>query len=59
MTSDQTKLVAGGALLVLSTILLIAAGIADLVPIVLAGIATAGLALGSLLIGTTGKGRSV
>lgn len=59
MASDQTKLVAGGALLVLSTILLITAGIADLVPIVLAGLATAGLALGSLLVGTTGKGRSV
>ncbi|WP_336362819.1 hypothetical protein [Halalkalicoccus salilacus] len=59
MASDQTKLIAGAALLVLSTILLMAAGLSGLVPLVLAGVATAGLALGSLLIGTTGKGRAV
>jgi hypothetical protein len=59
MASDQTKIMVGAALLVVSSILLLAAGIVDVVPLVLAGLATAGLAVGSLLIGTTGEGRSV
>ncbi|ADJ16147.1 hypothetical protein [Halalkalicoccus jeotgali] len=60
MASDQTKIIAGGALLVLSAALLFATGMLSLsVPIVLAALATTGLAVGSLLVGTTGDGRAV
>lgn len=59
MDSDKTKLVAGAALIVISTIVLIAAGLFFSLPLVLAAIATTGLAIGSLLIGTTGQGRPV
>lgn len=60
MVSDQIKTVAGAALLVLSGALLFATGMLSLsVPIALAALATTGLAIGSLLIGTTGEGRAV
>ncbi|KYH27654.1 hypothetical protein HAPAU_03220 [Halalkalicoccus paucihalophilus] len=60
MASDQIKTAAGAALLVLSGALLFATGMLSLsVPIVLAALATTGLAVGSLLIGTTGEGRAV
>lgn len=59
MASDRTKLIAGGALLLISTVVLILAGLYLQLPLVLAAIATTGLALGSLLIGTTGEGRTV
>ncbi|MCL7418032.1 MAG: hypothetical protein M8354_09365 [Halalkalicoccus sp.] len=60
MASDQIKTIAGAILLVLSGALLFATGMLSLsVPIVLAALATTGLAAGSLLIGTTGEGRAV
>lgn len=59
MASDKVKLIAGAALIVVSTIVLMAAGLFFSLPLVLAAIATTGLAVGSLLIGTTGEGRSV
>jgi hypothetical protein len=59
MVSDQIKTVSGAILLVVSSVLLLAAGIVDLFPLVLAAIATTGLAVGSLLIGTTGEGPAV
>jgi hypothetical protein len=59
MVSDQMKTVSGAILLVVSSVLLVAAGIVDLIPLVLAALATTGLAIGSLLIGTTGEGPTV
>ncbi|MDL5361870.1 hypothetical protein [Halalkalicoccus sp. NIPERK01] len=60
MASDQTKTVAGALLIVVSGALLFATGMINLsVPIALAALATTGLAIGSLLIGTTGEGRPV
>ncbi|MCH7659951.1 MAG: hypothetical protein IH933_05045 [Euryarchaeota archaeon] len=60
MASDQTKTVVGIALLVVSSVLLIAAGMINVtIPLVLAAVATTGLAVGSLLIGTTGEGPAV
>jgi hypothetical protein len=59
MVSDQTKTVSGTILLLVSSVLLLAAGVVDLFPLVLAAIATTGLAVGSLLIGTTGEGPAV
>lgn len=60
MASDQTKTVAGLGLLVVSGALLIATGMLNLsVPIALAALATTGLAVGSLLVGTTGEGPAV
>lgn len=60
MASDQTKTIAGIALLVVSSVLLLAAGMINVtVPLVLAAVATTGLAIGSLLVGTTGDGPTV
>lgn len=60
MASDQTKTIAGVGLLVVSGALLLVTGMINLsVPLVLAAVATTGLALGSLLVGTTGEGRAV
>lgn len=60
MASDQTKTVAGLGLLVVSGALLIATGMLNLsVPLALAALATTGLAVGSLLVGTTGEGPAV
>ena len=59
MASDQTKIIAGVILLVLSSIVLIVSGLELSMPLVLAAIATTGLAIGSLLVGTSGEGRSV
>ena len=60
MASDQTKTIAGIALLVVSSVLLLAAGMINVtIPLVLAAVATTGLAVGSLLIGTTGEGPAV
>ncbi|MFC6904938.1 hypothetical protein [Halalkalicoccus tibetensis] len=60
MASDQTKNVAGLGLLVVSGALLLATGMLNLpVPIALAALATTGLAVGSLLVGTTGEGPAV
>lgn len=60
MASGQTKTVTGVVLLVLSSALLIATGMLGLsIPIVLAALATSGMAAGSLLVGTAGEGRAV
>jgi hypothetical protein len=60
MASDRTKIYAGIALLVVSTIALLAAAMVDLsMPLALAAVATTGLAIGSLLVGTSGEGRPV
>lgn len=60
MASDQTKTVVGVFLLVVSGVLLFASGMINLsVPIALAALATTGLAIGSLLVGTTGEGPAV
>lgn len=59
MASDKVKLIAGAVILVVSTIALMAAGLFFSLPLVLAAIATTGLAVGSLLVGTTGEGRPV
>lgn len=60
MVSDQNKIYAGIVLLVVSTIALLAAAMVDLsIPLALAAVATTGLAVGSLLVGTSGEGRPV
>jgi hypothetical protein len=60
MVSDQNKVYAGIALLAVSTIALLAAAMVDLsMPIALAAVATTGLAVGSLLVGTSGEGHPV
>jgi hypothetical protein len=60
MASDQTKNVVGVFLLVVSAVLLLASGMINLsIPIALAALATTGLAIGSLLVGTTGEGPAV
>lgn len=60
MVTAQQKTVAGIVLIVLSSALLLATGVAPVsLPLVLAGLATAGLAAGSLLIGIAGEGPPV
>lgn len=66
MASDQTKTVAGIGLLVVSGALLLATGLFNFpgtidlpMPLALAALATTGLAIGSLLVGTTGEGPAV
>ncbi|WP_122090549.1 hypothetical protein [Halalkalicoccus subterraneus] len=60
MASDKTKTIAGVILLVVSGALLFASGMDNLsIPIALAALATTGLAIGSLLVGTTGEGPAV
>lgn len=60
MVTARQKTLAGVALIVLSSILLLATGVAPVaLPLVLAGVATVGLAAGSLLIGIAGEGPPV
>jgi len=58
MTTNTRKLAAGGALLFVSSFVIIALGVADL-PIVLGAVAALGLAAGALLVGTSEGGRPV
>jgi len=57
----QTKVLGGVALLLLSSVVLFAAGLADTSLLTGAGLALAslGLAAGSLLLGTSEEGRPV
>ncbi len=59
MDTSQQKTVAGVVLIVLSSILLFVVGLVLSLPLALAGVATAGLAAGSWLIGTSEEGRPV
>lgn len=60
MVTDRQQTIAGIVVFVVSAALLFVAGTIDLAaPLVLAAVATSGLAIGSLLIGTTGEGRPV
>lgn len=60
MTMDVRKVVAGIALLVLSSAILVASGDANVtLPLFLTAAAAVGLAAGSWLVGTAGGGRPV
>jgi len=59
MTTDSVKQRGGFALLVVSAALILGIGVTDLVPAFVAGVAAIGLAVGTLLVGTTGTGRPV
>lgn len=60
MTVDVRKVGAGLALLVASSVILVASGEASAtVPLALTAVAAVGLAAGSLLVGTAGEGRPV
>ncbi len=64
MATDKRKVYAGAALLVVSSVLILASGPFDIgisttVAGVLAGVASLGLAAGALLVGTSEDGRAV
>lgn len=60
MTTDVRKVAAGVALILLSSVILVASGDADAtIPLYLTAAAAVGIAAGSLLVGTAGEGRPV
>lgn len=60
MATDTRKVVAGAALLVLSSVLILSSGQVEVgLPRVLASLAAIGLAAGALLVGTSEKARPV
>jgi len=64
MATDKRKVWAGAALLVVSSVLILASGpfglgIPATVAAVMAGVASLGLAAGALLVGTSEDGRAV
>ncbi|QSG04369.1 hypothetical protein [Halapricum desulfuricans] len=58
MATDTRKLAVGGGLLSVSSVVIIALGVADL-PVVVGAVAALGLAAGALLVGTSEGGRPV
>ncbi|MFW6018555.1 MAG: hypothetical protein ACOCPX_07010 [Halapricum sp.] len=58
MVTDTRKLAVGGGLLLISSVVIIALGVADL-PVVVGAVAALGLAAGALLVGTSEGGRPV
>ncbi|WP_135664415.1 hypothetical protein [Halorhabdus rudnickae] len=59
MSTDSTKQLAGFALLLVSSVVILAGGMTDLLPLVTGSVAALGLAAGALLVGTSGEGRPV
>ena len=59
MTTDSTKQLAGFALLIVSSVGILAGGLTDVLPVVAGGAAALGLAAGALLVGTADEGRPV
>ena len=59
MPTNSTKQLGGFALLIVSSVVILAIGFSDLLPVVAGGAAALGLAAGALLVGTAGEGRPV
>ncbi|WP_136689554.1 hypothetical protein [Halorhabdus amylolytica] len=59
MTTNSTKRLAGFALLLVSSVIILAGGVTEVLPIVAGSVAALGLAAGALLVGTSGEGRPV
>ena len=59
MPSDSTKQLGGFALLIVSSVLILAGGLTDVLPVVTGAVAALGLAAGALLVGTAGTERPV
>ncbi|MBX0293552.1 hypothetical protein [Haloarcula nitratireducens] len=60
MATDKRKMLLGGVLLFVSSVLILTAGPISLgIPSIVGGLAALGLAAGSLLVGTSEDGRPV
>lgn len=59
MTSNALRERGGFALVVLSAAIILAIGVTDAIPVIVAAIAAIGLAAGTLLVGTAGDERPV
>lgn len=60
MATDMRKVLAGAALLVLSSVLIVGSGQVEFgLPRILASVAALGMAAGALLVGTSEKARPV
>ncbi|WP_135302239.1 hypothetical protein [Haloarcula amylovorans] len=60
MATDKRKMLLGGVLLFVSTVLILTAGPINLgIPSIAGGLAALGMAAGSLLVGTSEDGRPV
>jgi hypothetical protein len=59
MAVDSQKQLLGFGLLIVSSIVILAGGVTDVIPAVAGGPAVLGLAAGALLVGTAEQGRPV
>jgi hypothetical protein len=59
MAVDTKKIVGGAALLLVSSVILLGAGMSNGIPVVLIVLAAFGMAAGALLLGTSEGGRPV
>lgn len=59
MSGDTTKLAIGAVIAVVCAAAMLALGATDLLPVLAGSVAVLGLALGTLLVGTSERGRPV